>query len=124
MLKINQHVMYDVQPCPFAGNCEKATPACSFEKSGTCPGIAKPKEEPAKLYDPLEPVAVTLTREQWHSVMWTLYYYKCVCVNKAIEYADWPEHARPTESAAEHKAEAKKMECILDKIEQDYYGEQ
>jgi hypothetical protein len=116
--------MYDIKPCPFAGNCEKATPSCSFEKSGTCPVIAKPKEEPAKPYDPLEPVAVTLTREQWRTVMWKLQYYMDVCIAKAIEFKDWPDHARATESAAEHKAEAEKVAGILAKIEQDYYGEQ
>lgn len=120
---INQRVMYDIKPCPFAGNCEKATDACNFEKTGTCPVIAKPKKE-EKLYDPLEPVAVTLTKEQWRTVLWTLEYYKCVCKAKAIEFADWPDHARVTETAREHKAAAENMELILAKIEKDYYGEQ
>lgn len=116
--------MYNIKPCPFVGRCGFAKPECTEELTGTCPVIVKPEPEPVKEWDPLEPAAVTLTREQWRSVLWTLEYYKCVCVNKAIEYADWPDHARPTESAAGHKAEAKKMECILAKIEQDYYGEQ
>jgi hypothetical protein len=112
-------IMYDVKPCPFVGRCSFATKECSEELSGTCPVIVKPEPEPVKEWDPLEPVAVTLTKEQWQAVLWKLQYYRDVSMAKAIEYADGPAHAFGSETAAQHKAEAEKVAGIIAKIEKD-----
>jgi len=110
------NVMYDTKPCPFTGRCGFAKPECTEEYSGTCPVIVKPEPEPVKMYDPLEPVAVTLTNDEWRTVCWKLEYYRCVSHDKAIEFADWPENAFVAETAAKHKAEAEKLTGLLDKI--------
>ena len=110
--------MHDIKPCPFAGNCEKETPACSFEKSGTCPVIAKPKEEPRKLYDPLELVTIPLTRDQWAKVTNSLkndadsfharmVNWLGVCVNK--EFA--------AETAARYERAYKELDALRAAIE-------
>ena len=111
------NVMYDTKPCPFTGRCGFAKPECTEEYSGTCPVIVKPEPEPEKMYDPLDPVPVTLTKDEWHAVCWKLEYYRCVSHNKAIEFADWPIHAFGAETAAKHKAEAEMVAGLLDKIE-------
>ena len=112
-------IMYDIKPCPFVGRCAWAKPECTEELSGTCPVIVKSEPEPVKEWDPLEPVAVTLTKEQWRAVLWKLEYYKCVSHNKAIEFADHPTHVFGRETAAQHKAEAEKVAGIIAKIEKD-----
>lgn len=109
--------MYDIKPCPFADRCGYAEEKCTEELSGTCPVIVKPEPEPAKMWDPLEPAAVTLTNEQWRVVLWKLEYYKDVSRAKAIEYADWPAHAFGAESAAKHRAEAERVAGIIAEIE-------
>lgn len=112
-------IMYNIKPCPFVERCAYATKDCSEELSGTCPVITKPEPEPAKEWDPLEPAAVTLTMEQWRTVLWKLEYYMNVSQAKAIEYADLPAHAIYAESAGQHKAEAEKVAGIIAKIELD-----
>lgn len=108
--------MYDIKPCPFTGNCEQETAACSLEESGTCPVIVKPPPKPAKEWNPLEPVAVTLTKEQWRDVRWKLEWCMNVSKAKAIEYADHPAHAFFAESAAQHEAEAENVAGLLEEI--------
>ncbi len=109
--------MYDIKPCPFVERCVFAEKECSEERSGTCPVIAHPEPEPAKMWDPLAPAAVTLTNEQWRTVLWKLEYYMDVSKCKAIEFADQPEHAYHAEDADKHKAEAAKVEGIVAEIE-------
>lgn len=110
-------IMYNIKPCPFVERCAYATKDCSEELSGTCPVIAQPAPEEAKKWDPLAPAAVTLTKEQWRTVLWKLEYYMNVSQAKAIEYADLPAHAIYAESAAKHKAEAEKVAGIIAEIE-------
>lgn len=108
---------HDVKPCPFFDRCAFAKESCSEELSGTCPVIAKPAAEPAKLWDPLELAAVTLTMEQWQTVLWKLEYCMNVSQAKEIEYTDHPAHAHFAETAARHKAEAEKTAALLGEIE-------
>lgn len=73
-----------VHPCPFMARCAVATENCSEELSATCDVINNTTPPPPKEWDPLEAVAVTLTREQWQTVTSWLSY-----------GADW-HHARMT----------------------------
>ena len=110
-------IMYDIKPCPFTDRCAFANEKCTEELSGTCPVIVKPQTEPVKEWAPLDPVAVTLTNDQWRTVCWKLEYYMHASKAKAIEYEDHPGHAYFAESAAQHKAEAEKTAGILGEIE-------
>lgn len=115
--------MHNAKPCPFFDRCAFAKESCSEELSGTCPVIAQPVAAPAKVWDPLEPAAVTLTREQWQIVLWKLEYCMNVSQAKEIEYTDHPAHAVFAETAARHKAEAEKTAGIIEKIQQQIQEE-
>lgn len=106
-----------LRPCPFVERCGFVTEECTEELAGACPVIVKPKPEPVKMYNPQEPVAITLTNVQWRSVCWKLEYCMNVSRAKVIEFTDHPAHACFAESAAQHKAEAEKVAGILGEIE-------
>lgn len=106
-------------PCPFMNRCSLATEDCTEElAAGSCDVIHKTTPPPPKEWDPLEPVAVTMTREEWQSVIAWLSY-----------GADW-NHARMTwwrdccydrrmgaETAAKYEAEMRKAESLCKIIE-------
>ena len=61
-------------PCPFENRCSLADENCTEESSATCDVIHNITPPPPKMWNPQEPVAVTLTREQWESVKaWLTY---------------------------------------------------
>lgn len=73
--------------------------------------------EPAKVYDPMEPVAITLTRRQWQTVQWALEYNRDV--EKASAY-QW-EHCCSdpilgAETAKPRKETVARLEIILQAI--------
>lgn len=64
----------NTQPCPFEKHCVFAEPTCSEELSATCDVIHNITPTRPKEWNPLEPVAVTLNREQWESITTCLTY--------------------------------------------------
>lgn len=61
-------------PCPFEKHCAFAEPTCTEERSDNCDVIHKITPPQPKEWNPQEPVAVTLNREQWRSITTCLTY--------------------------------------------------
>ena len=73
---------------------------------------------PAKMYDPQEPMAITLTMEQWQIVQhWLQYgadYHNC---KRAEVLANCKDHRMAAQLVAEHETAAAQAETVCKIIE-------
>lgn len=112
-------------PCPFIHRCGHAAEDCTEERSNTCEVISKTTPAPPKDWNPLEPVAIPLTREQWRDIsLWLQYcidWHRCRMFWWAHCCNDKKEGAR---IAAQHEATIKAHENVLKIIEEATREEQ
>ena len=110
--------------CPFRNRCAFVDESCSQEKSVTCDVLTNTTPKHSKAWDPHEPVAVTLIREQWENITAWLKY--CTDWNHCnmVWWRDWCNDKRMgAEKAAQYAAGIEKYETICKIIEEATYAE-
>lgn len=114
----------NLQPCPFAHRCAIVDETCSEEKSNSCDVLTNTMPPQPKEWNPAEPVAVTMTRQQWLGISnWIQYcidWHRCRLVWWRDCCADKKMGA---EIAAEHEAAIKACENALQIIEEATHEE-
>lgn len=111
-------------PCPYRNRCAFVDESCSEEKSRSCDVLTKTKPKMPRHWDPDEPVAVTMTRDQWLSVIVVA---KTGADRSACQRIWWQEccadRRMGQEKAAQYAADEQAYESMCKIIEDTIYAE-
>lgn len=106
-------------PCPFRNRCDFAEPTCTEERSNSCDVIHNITPPPPKRWNPQEPVAVTMTREQWQTVSAYLAFGVDMQHCRMIWCRDFiADKSLAAEKAADHERQMHKLETMLRIVEE------